>query len=335
LTSIPRGTIGHGMRCARVYSVIGHSVIRPVLAAAGCLVAALAAAPSPALAQCVILKVNGEVITNDDIGQRTKFNLLAYRKSPPRKEIIDELIDDKLKVQIARRYKIDLTEKDVDAQYADMARRMHWSPEQLTQALNQGGVNATTLKAKILADMSWRYIIRGKFPLQVDEKSVNTEVESQKKGAEAEVGYDYALRPILLLVPSGNAPLLEARRQDADALRARFASCETGLPAAQAQHDVIIRPPITKNSSDFPPALREILNKTELGHLTPPETTPRGVELFALCDKKETKPDTPEKRVAREKLFSSRFEALSKAYLRELRRSAKIEFMQRCRPRLR
>jgi peptidyl-prolyl cis-trans isomerase SurA len=297
LTSIPRGTIGRGIRSAHVYSVIysviGRSAIRPVLAAAGCLVAALAAAPSPALAQVMCVEVNGEVITDYDIEQRTKF------KSLPRKEIIDELIDDKLKVQIARRDRIDL-KKDVDAQYADKARRMRFSPKQLTQALNEGGVDATTVKAKILADMSWQYIIR-KF--QVDESG-------QKMGGEADVGYDYTLRPILFIVPSGNPPLLEARRKDADALRTRFANCEAGLTEAQAQHDVIIRPPITRNSSDLSPAVREILNKTEIGHLTPPETTRQGVELFALCDRKKIKFETQ--------------------YLRDQRRLATIKFIPGC-----
>jgi peptidyl-prolyl cis-trans isomerase SurA len=277
------------MRSTHVYSVIGRSAIRPVLAAAGCLVAALAAAPSAALAQCV--EVNGEMISDYDIEQRAKFDGLANHQSPPRKEIIDELIDDKVKVQIARRDKIDLKE-DVDVQYAEMAKRMHFSPNQLTQTLREGGVNATTLKAKILADMSWQYI------------------ESQKTGGDADVGYDYTLRPILFIAPSGNAPLLEARHKDADALRTRFANCEAGLTEARAQHDVVIRPPITKNSSDLPPALREILNKTEIGHLTPPETTPQGVELFALCDWKKTKFETQ--------------------YLREQRRLATIKFMPGC-----
>jgi peptidyl-prolyl cis-trans isomerase SurA len=324
------------MRSAHGHFVTRHLVIRPVLMVAVCLAAAMAV-PTQAYALCQIVKVNGKAITNDDVEQRVKFNMLASGKRPARKQVIDELIDDKLKAQVARRYRIDITEKDVDAEYGDMARRMHLSVDQLSETLKQGGVNAATLKAKILADMNWRYILRGKFhdPLQDDGKSV-TEVESQKKGVEAEVFYDYTLRPILFLVPRGNAPLTEARRKDADALRARFASCEAGLTEARAQHDVVIRELITKNSSDLAPALREILNKTELGHLTPPETTPQGVELFAVCVKKGTTSEMlEEKRAVREKLFSTRFEALSNAYLRELRRTAKIEFMTRCRPRLR
>ena len=296
------------------------------LAAAGAVAAALTA-PSAALAQQVVLKVNGDVITDYDVEQRAKFTMLTTHQNPARTAVIEELIDDKLKAQVAKRYKIDLTDKDVDAQYGDMAKRMHMSSDQLTKVLGTGGVDAKTLKAKILSDLSWQYIIRGRFQssLQISEQSVNDEVANQKKSDKTETGYDYTLRPILFLVPRGNAAMMEARRKDADALRARFAGCDAGLTAARAQHDVVIRAPVTKNSSDFAPVLREILNKTEVGHLTPPEVTEQGVELFALCDKKETPTETPEKRAAREKVFSDAFQAKSKALLGNLRRQAMIE----------
>jgi len=325
LTSVRRETIRHAAPRGRVPVPSSDFRFRVFGFAAAAIAATTLAAP--ARAQHVVLKVNGEVITDYDVEQRAKFNMLANHQSPPRREIIEELIDDKLKAQVARRYKIDLTDKDVDAQYADMAKRMHLNADQLTQTLNTNGVDAKTLKAKILADLSWQYIIRGRFQssLQVSEQSVNDEVANQKKTDKFEVGYDYTLRPILFLVPRGNTALMEARRKDADALRARFAGCDVGIAAARAQHDVVIREPITKNSSDLLAPLREILNKTEVGHLTPPETTDQGVELFALCDKKETPTETPEKRAAREKIFSDQFQAKSKAYLTNLRRQAMIE----------
>ncbi len=313
----------------------GHLLVTPAVAAV-CLFVGVTA-PSPGRAQNAVLVVNGEVITNYDIEQRAKFNMLASHKAQPRQEIIEELIDDKLKAQIAKRYKIDLTDKDVDQQYAEMARRMHQTSDQLTQILSQSGIDAKTLKAKILSDLSWQYIVRGKFQgeFQISDTAVQKEIENQKKGdgkgenkGDAEVGYDYTLRPILFLVPRGNTAMLEAHRKDAEALRTRFTSCDTGLPAARAQRDVIIRSTITKNSSDLAPALREILNKTELGHLTQPETTPEGVELFAVCERKETTTETPEKRLWHERLLAQRFEAVSKRYLRDLRRQAMIERKQ-------
>jgi peptidyl-prolyl cis-trans isomerase SurA len=296
-----------------------------IIIAAACIFAALAA-PSRALAQHVVLVVNGEVITDYDIEQRTKFNTLSTHKTPARQDVIEELIDEKLKVQIGRRYKIDITDSDVDSSYADMAKRMRLGSDQLTQMLTQNGIDSKTLKARIRADLSWQYIIRGKFQssLQVSEKSVLAEMETQKKG-EGDVGYDYTLRPILFVVPRGNTALQESRRKDAEALRARFVNCDTGLPFARSLRDVAIREPITKNSSELVPALRQILDKTEVGHLTPPETTPQGIELFALCEKKETKAETPEKREAREKIFSEQFQVKAKNYLRELRRQAMIE----------
>jgi len=295
-----------------------------IVLAMACMFAAVAV-PSRSFAQHVVLVVNGDVITDYDIDQRTKFNALTTHKTPARPEVIEELIDDKLKAQIARRYKIDLTDKDVDEQYAEMAKRMHLSADQLTQTLGQSGIDSKTLKAKILSDLSWQYIIRGKFQssLQVAEKSVLDEV--QKKGDGGDVGYDYTLRPILFVVPRGNTALQESHRKAAEALRARFSGCDSGLSFARSLRDVAIREPITKNSAELAPALRQILDKTEVGHLTPPETTPQGIELFALCEKKETKVETPEKREAREKIFSEQFQAKAKNYLRELRRQAMIE----------
>jgi peptidyl-prolyl cis-trans isomerase SurA len=323
LTSIRREMIQRGVTSgsARIHRIF----IRRLVIAAGCIFAATAA-PSRAHAQ-VVLVVNGEVITNYDIEQRAKFNTMAVHKTQSRQETLEELIDDKLKAQVARRYKIDLTDKDVDGAYEDRAKGMKISPEQLTQILTQSGIDAKTFKAKLLADMSWQYIIRGRFQqsFQISETSINEETEKEKKGAGSEVGYDLTLRPILFLVPKGNAALMEARRKDADALRGRFVNCDTGLPLARSLRDVVIRDSVNKNSSDLLPALREILNKTELGHLTPPETTEQGIQVFAVCEKKETKSETPEKRAALQKIMAERFDAKSKAYLKELRRQAIFE----------
>jgi peptidyl-prolyl cis-trans isomerase SurA len=299
---------------------------RIVIITTACIFAAIAT-PSRALAQHVVLLVNGEIITDYDIEQRTKFNTVAAHKTSSRQEVIEELIDDKLKVQVARRYKVDITDADVESSFADMARRMHLTADQLTQNLAQSGIDAKTLKGRVRADLSWQYIIRGKFQssLQISEKSVLDQIATEKKTEGSDVGYDYTLRPILFVVPRGNTALQESRRKDAEALRSRFTACDTGLLFARSLRDVAVREPIVKNSSDLVPALRQILDKTEVGHLTPPETTPQGIELFALCEKKETKTETPEKRQAREKLFSEQFEAKAKNYLRELRRQAMIE----------
>ncbi len=258
--------------------------------AVACLIAA-AAASSTARAQQVVMIVNGDVITAYDVEQRMKFVQLSTRKPGVRSEVIDDLIDDKLKVQFGRRYKIEIPDFDVDAQFADMGHRMHMTSEQLTQALAQGGVDSSTLKAKIRSDTVWQNIVRGKYQgdLQIREKDVLAALQTDKPDEKKDqVGYEYRLRPILFLVPHGAAQLTEARQKDAEALRSRFTDCDSGLKYARTLRDVAVRDVIVKSSSDLPQVLRDVLDKTEIGHLTAPEVTPQGVELFALCERKET-----------------------------------------------
>src|SRR5260370_40672300 len=166
-----------------------------IMIAAACVFAAMAL-PSRALAQHVVLIVNGEVITDYDIEQRTKFNTLSTHKTSARQDVIEELTDEKLKVQIARRYKLDSTDSDVDSSYADMAKRMHPTADQLSQTLAQNGIDSKTLKARVRADLNWQYIIRCKFQssLQASEKTVLDEIETHKKSESGDVSYDYTLR---------------------------------------------------------------------------------------------------------------------------------------------
>jgi peptidyl-prolyl cis-trans isomerase SurA len=294
--------------------------------AVACLIAA-AAVSNTARAQQVLMIVNGDVITAYDVEQRMKFVQLSTRKPAVRNEVIDELIDDKLKVQFGRRYKIEVPDSEVDAQFAEMGNRMRMTSEQLTQALAQGGVDAATLKAKIRSDTVWQNIVRGKYQgdFQIREKDVLAAIQTDKPDEKSQVGYEYRLRPILFLVPHGAAQITEARQKDAEALRGRFTDCDSGLKYARTLRDVAVRDVIVKSSSDLPPVLRDVLDKTEIGHLTAPEVTPQGVELFALCERRETKEDTPEKRQVREKLFSEKFQTKAKQLLRELRKQAMIE----------
>ena len=298
-----------------------------VSVAIACMFAALTAS-NLARAQQVALIVNGDVITTYDIEQRMKFVQLATRKPAVRNEVVEELIDEKLKVQIGQRYKIEIPDNEVDASYAEMAHRMNnMTPQQLTQVLAQSGVDAATLKARIRADTIWQNIVRGKFQgdLQVRETDILAVLQTEKKDEKDQIGYVYRLRPILFLVPKGASELAEARRKDAEALRSRFTDCDGGLKFARTLRDVAVRDVIVKSSSDLLPALREILDKTEIGHLTAPEVTPQGIQLFALCERKETTEDTPQKRQARDKLFGEKFQVKAKRYLQELRKQAMIE----------
>src|SRR5207247_7244843 len=107
---------------------------------------------------------------------------------------------------------------------------------------------------------------------------------------EDEVGYDYTLRPITFVVQRGSPQsVFEARKREAEGLRVRFQNCADGIAFTRGLPGVVVLNQIVKSSADLPPQLREVLEKTEVGKLTPPEVTMQNVEVYALCGKKPSR----------------------------------------------
>ncbi|HWV52248.1 peptidylprolyl isomerase [Pseudorhodoplanes sp.] len=281
----------------------------------------------PAQAQ-IVLYVTGQPITAYDIEQRGKLIALGG-KPKSRQEVIDELIDDKIKILAAKRFNFEMTQTEIDNAFANLARNAGASADQFSKMLESRGVNPNTLKARLKADLTWNQMVRGKFGQQLTPSERDIFEAEMKSTDQKEAGVEYTLHPITFVVPRGSAAgVIEARKREADALRTRFQSCSTGLPFARALREVVVRAPIRRNSADLSPALREILAKVEVGKVTPPEVTEGGVEVFALCDKKETNSDSPTKRKVRDEIFQRRFQTQADRYLKELRAQAMIEYKQ-------
>ncbi len=159
-----------------------------------------------------------------------------------------------------------------------------------------------TLKSRIKAEMIWGQIIRGRYQssFQFSDKDINARLQTKNRDDANVVGYDYTLRPILFVVPRGSPPAaFEARAKEAEALRARFQSCEEGIALARGMRYVAVRAQVVKSSADLPAALRDVLAKTEIGRLTAPETTQQGVEVYALCGKRQSENAPGEERGSR------------------------------------
>jgi peptidyl-prolyl cis-trans isomerase SurA len=280
-------------------------------------------------AQSVAVMVNGEPITNFDIEQRSKLDELSTHKAPARQEVLDELINEKVKIREAKKYSVDPTDSDIESAYANMSSRMHVSADQLTQILGSKGIRPDTMKSRLRADMVWTSLVRGRFKesLQVGEKDVEAAVAASGGDKDAADSFEYQMRPIVLIVPRGAAPaVIEERHKEAEAFRERIQSCEEANNTFKVMQNSTIRDTVVKTSADIPATLRELLDKTPIGHLTPPEMTPQGVQMVALCARKPTTVDTPKKHEIRDKMFAEKFEAKSKAYLQEIRKAAMIEY---------
>jgi peptidyl-prolyl cis-trans isomerase SurA len=283
---------------------------------------------SPSHAQTVACMVSGEPITDFDIEQRSKLDLISTHKAPARQDVINELIDEKVKIKEAKKFGVDPNSTDIEQAYGQMSSRMRITPDQLTKSLEGQGIRPDTLKNRIKADMVWTSLVRGRYKesLQVGEKDVAEVAKSEGANTQQTDAFEYKMQPIVLIVPRGSAPAaIEARQKEAEALRARVQTCDEANAFFKSMQNAAIRDTVIRTSADIPQVLRELLDKTPIGHLTPPEVTKQGVEMVALCARNPTKIDTPKKKEIRDKMFVQKYEAKSKSYLQDVRRAAMIE----------
>jgi peptidyl-prolyl cis-trans isomerase SurA len=296
----------------------------------GCLVALMLVCTTPARAQTVVVMVNGEPITEYDIEQRSKLNFLSAHKQTPRQDVINELIDEKVKIKEAKRFGVDPGTSDIDQAYNQMSGRMHITPEQLTKSLEGQGIRPDTLRARIKADMVWGSLVRGRYKerLQVGEKDVAAAVKADGGDAQQQTeAFEYRMQPVVLIVPHGSPPsAIELRQKEAESLRGRVQTCDEANAYFKTLANAAIRELVVKTSADIPANLRKVLDDTPVGHLTPPEVTKQGVEMVALCARKPTTIDTPKAREIRDKMYTEKYLATSNSYLQEIRKAAMIEY---------
>lgn len=293
---------------------------------AGAIAATLAL--SPASAQQIVARVNGDPITAVDLAQRSRLLQLSNGgKAVSRQQALDELIDQELKLQTARRYKIEVGDAEVNQTLSSMAARTGNDLATFSRQLETAGISVTAFRRKLLADVAWSNIVRGKFQadLQVRERDVTDALKSRGGDVNA-VAQTYTLRPIVFVVPRGAAPAVyESRKREADALRARFQNCDEGLRLARGMRDTVVREPLTRSSGDVGVKQREILDGTALGRLTPPDVTANGIEVFAVCNKVAGKGAVGAERDIREQMMGDKITAQGKNYLRQLRRQSSIQ----------
>ncbi len=300
-----------------------------IFAAAMLAAASLLAVSTAAGAQQVVALVNGTPITNLDVEHRAKFIQLSTKKPASRREALDSLIDEILEINEAKRFSIEVPDSDIENSYAGVATRMGIDKAKLTQLLVAGGASDDTLKRQLRAQLVWTNLVRGRYKssMEVGDKDVEAQLRQNPEKMKNDIGYEYVMRPVVFIVPRGSPEAAyDNRKRDAEALRARFQNCNDGIIFARALEDVAVRDQVSKYSADLAQQLREILESTAIGHLTPPETTAEGVQMFAICAKRETKSDTPEMREIREQMLQQKFGAQAKRYLESLRRAAMIEY---------
>lgn len=276
--------------------------------------------------------VNGTAITSYDIQRRAAFLKLQRRKGNLNQMAADDMINQALQAQELARLRIRVTDEQVDAAYARFAQGNKMTTQQLDGVMNQSGVTKAHFKGYIRAQMGWGQALgaRARGGSSAGGK-MTTEQEMVRKmfekGGAKPKATEYMLQQVIFVVPlKDRGALLGKRKQEAEAMRARFNGCESTRQFAKGLIDVTVRDLGRVLEPSLPPEWAESIKSTQTGGATTVRETERGVEFIGICRAKEVSDD----RVA-QLLFqkegqenSSGSDDLSKKYNEELRARAKI-----------
>ncbi|WP_338446344.1 peptidylprolyl isomerase [Pelagerythrobacter marensis] len=236
--------------------------------------------------------VNGSVITRTDIEQRLAL-LLSSANLPPeqmqaaRMRIFRNLIDETLQIQAAEAQEMPVSDQEVDAQYAEIARRNGRDIAAMDKALIAMGSSPASLKRQIRAEIAWqRLLSRNVAPF------VNVSAEEVKEvlaRLEADRGKEeYRLGEIFLAAtPANRAAVQENARQIVEQLRR---GADFSVYARQFSEATT-----AANGGDLgfvrletlPAEMAAVAREMQPGQLVGPFEIPGGFEILYLIDKRQ------------------------------------------------
>jgi len=138
----------------------------------------------------VIVSIDNSIITELDINKEINFlkcvnkDQATSSSEPFKKEIINSLIDRKIKDIETNYFKIEVSEKEIENNLYSYLERMKINNEILNSFYNQNEIEKDYLKNIIKIDMKWSKLIKQMYEsrLNVNLTEVNRELE--KKDAE-------------------------------------------------------------------------------------------------------------------------------------------------------
>ena len=281
------------------------------------------AAMHAAHAQAIVASVNGDPITNLDVEQRMKL-LRAFKRPATRDAAIESMVSDRLKSREASRFGVTIKDSEVGEEVQAVAKRLKITASQLSAEINRAGVEQSHALGYFKAELGYSVLIRAlNRGVEASESTVRAELAKEKtKGGVT----TYTIRQVVFtLSPGDGAEALNASAKEAEALRTRFTSCDSGIPYAKSLPGVAVREKLVRSSIQLSEGTKELLDKLPVGHLSPPSRSPNGIELIALCDRSAERNDEELRKSIAERVLADHMASATQAKYKEMRAAAVVE----------
>ncbi len=311
----------------------------------------LLVAPARAQDQRIIATVNDRPVTTLDIDQQLKLQVLlggAAQGEGRRKAALNAVINEVVKIEEAKRFKMNPSDRDVDARVEEVAKGLKTDRSGLETKLRAQGIGMRALRQYVMAQISFARLLRFKYrdEVKVDEAEVDrkfaalkTDINSRVQKVMADPRNKpvnvYKLMEISFPVENPNDPganaLLQSRALEANQFVARFNGCNSVRGAASGIFNVKVGKAVEADAARLPKPLKNLLDSKGPGNVYGPMRSPNGIQLVAFCGKRTVTPPKPDVRYpTRQQVtnaaLNEKYKAVELKYLSKMRKNAIIEY---------
>ena len=298
-----------------------------LLTAAAIAIAWLLAAGIPAVAANAFapaLTVNNGVITRYDIEQRVKLLGALGATDDLEKLAVQQLTEDRVKVQAAHELDIELPEGAIDAGLDEFATSRGLKLDDVLRVIEARGIDRQTMDDFVQSGLLWREVVSARFRARATPTDADLDAALQRAQTQpvemvtlAEIALPFAERGEPETMALADRLYGDVRRGNSfEALAREYSRSSTAAQGGRLE-------PIPANR--VPPAFRSQVLLLSPGQTTRPVPIAGGVAIIKLVGLSQRAPEAikPEDMAAarqamREQLFAQRISSLGDGYLQEL-----------------
>jgi len=244
----------------------------------------------------IMAVVNDDVISSLDVADRMKLILTTSgRPDTPEirsklsKQVIKSLIEERLKLQAAKRNNISISGDDVEDAIKRIEKSQNKAEGSLVRMITEKGLSTESFKQQIKGEVAWNKILARKIKrdIKISEEEVR---RSQQRIAAGKKVEEWQIATVLLPASGGKIP---------DSLAATAQEVRSDILAGMDMADVMskyqpkvkmeVGPAMWVQRDLLNPAIKEAMQGIEVGGMAPPAITPNGIQLIRLMDRRMTK----------------------------------------------
>ena len=293
----------------------------------------------------IVAVVNRQIILLSELNERVSPMMPQLQRIPDktaraqqldqlRRQMLKNMVDEKLIFQEARKLKLTITDQDLERAIRDVMRRNSLSRKALEEALAKEGKTITAYKQTILKPQLLRMRVinvqvRSRVSVTNDEIRALYQKNLRKLGVETKV----RARHIFIRVEEGSKPakIKERRRYTASLAQKAKKGADFAELAKKYSQD-----PVTRldggdlkylGRGHLPSNVENVLFAMKKGDIAGPLRTDRGFHVVLLVDRRESSARSLDqvKRKLRQELYGRKMEKATLAWLAEVRRKAHID----------